>query len=287
MRMWGLILVALLALPATASAGSQPAVYYLRDGEMGPAGNGELNATVPNSTQPQLRVIPVGATDLMPIRFQMSDAEHPPRLLGLAYIGLWMGPSPIKHGNITATLVAVKGTEIRELANASFALDANTSRTPDPTTMIPPQPPIPPSDPEAYATFLAYWVLANALPAVQPPARLLFLGVLDEEIAPDEVLALDLKLTQGSSELPIPQGAFATLQYNGAMSPSFVYAPWYSPNPQVVSTYKPRPMTPRPSTESDSPSPSETEQANGTPAPSLIVLLIAVGGIAFLRRRRA
>ncbi|HEX9815691.1 MAG TPA: hypothetical protein VGB18_01815, partial [Candidatus Thermoplasmatota archaeon] len=140
MRVLGAVALALLFLPAAASASAQPAVYYLRDGEMGPAADGELNATVPNATQPSVRLVPVGATSVVPVRFLTGDSDHPPQLLGPVYVAIWVGPSPIVAGNLTVELIAINGAEIRSLANGSIALDANASKLPEPTAMVPPTP---------------------------------------------------------------------------------------------------------------------------------------------------
>ena len=290
MRVAVAVVVALLFVPAAVSAGSQPAVYYLRDSEMGAATDGELNATVPNATQPSVRAVPVGATAALPVRFQTGDAEHLPRLVGPVYVALWVGPSPVVAGNLTVTLVAIKGTDVRPLVNASLPLDVNASKLPDPTSVSPPTPEVPPSDPQAYAAYLALYVLGKVVPAVQPPPKLLLLGVLDEEIAADEQLALEFSITQGGSPLPVPAGAFGSIQYDAATSPSLLYAPWYSPDPQVVSSWQP--MPPRRSSPSANapPSPSEGAEAEeeggqGVPGPEFLLLAVAIGAVAYARRR--
>jgi hypothetical protein len=293
MKLLGAVALALLMLlPATVSAGSQPAVYYLRDGELGPATDGELNATVPNATQPSVRVIPVAATAVMPVRFAASDLEHPERLLGPVYAAVWLGPSPVAKGNLTVTLMAMNGSIARPLLNASFPLDVNASNLPNPTAMAPPTPAVPPSDPQGYATYLAYYVLGQVIPAVQPPPRLFLLGMLDEEIGPDEMIALDFTITQGSSTLPAAQGLFGSVQYDGASTPSFVYVPWYSPSPQVTSTWTPTPpRTSQPPSSNIAPSPSESDVdvggGKGVPGPEFIVLAMAIGAAAIVRRRKA
>lgn len=291
MRVAVAVVVALLFMPAAVSAGSQPAVYYLRDTELGPTTDGELNATVPNATQPSVRVVPVGATTALPVRFLMGQVEHPPRLVGPVYVAVWLGPSPVAAGNLTVTLVAVKGTDVRPLANASLALDANASKLPEPTAMAPPTPEVPPSDPQGYASYLAFFVLAKVVPAVQPPPRLMLLGVLDEEIASDERLALEFSITQGSSPLPIPAGGFGSIQYDAATSPSLLYAPWYSPNPAVTSTWQPTPPRSSKPSSNMGPAPSDTasveeEGGNGVPGPEFLLLAAAIGAVAFVRRRK-
>ncbi len=289
MRVLVAVAVALLFVPAAVSAGSQPAVYYLRDGDMGPAMDGELNATVPNATQPSIRPIPVGATSIVPVRFAAGDLEHPPQLLGPVYVAIWLGPSPVVAGNLTVELVAIKGTEVRSLANSSLSLDANASNLPQPTAMVPPTPEVPPSDPQGYAAYLALFVVGQVVPAVQPPPRLLMLGILDEDIAADETLALQFTITQGPSPLPAASGAFGSIQYDAATSPSLLYAPWYSPDPDVVSTWQPRPPRNSPPASNMGPSPSDDaagEEANGTPGLEFLVLAMAIGGVASARRRK-
>lgn len=192
-----------------------------------------LKPNAPNSTEPDIKVIYPASEQLVPIRFLAPDNHtHPNRIKGPFILGVWTGESPAPYANLTATLyeVPVEGSPIA-LANATVAIDLNASKAPDPTALIPPNS----TDPSA----ILFYELAQVLPLVLQPPLLFILGPVDIQFANTSSLAVGFALEGGSSPVGEPVGA-ATLRFNSTLSPSFVYVPWYAPDPPrptFTSTY--------------------------------------------------
>lgn len=207
----------------------------LTDGVLDPYLPSAPNA--PNSTEPDVKVIYPASEDLVPIRFVTpGNHTHPDRIKGPIILGIWTGESPAVYANVTATLyeVPAEGDPIA-LANASASIDLNTSKAPEPTAFLPPNS----TDP---ATIVFYEV-AQVLPLVMYPPVLFVLGPVDIPFANTSSLAVGFRLDPGSSQAGQPVGS-ATLRFNSTLSPSFVYVPWYAPDPPrstYTSTYTPRP----------------------------------------------
>ncbi len=284
-RLGAAAVLVLLAVAGPVAALPQPSLYFLKDGALGPAGDGLLNATLPNGTEPAARPILVGQENLLPVRFATPAGEaHPDRLYGPLFIGLWTGESAVLNGNLTATLYELTAAGAVPLANASVALDLNASEAPDPTSLVPPDP----TDPQAAVLY----VVAQALPLVLNPPQLLYLGVVDIPFSEDAQFAIGFRLDAGSSPLPVPVGAFAQVQYDSILTPSFVYAPWYAPDPPRP-TPTPRPTTTGPGgTGASSPAPTTDgggggdDGGNGAPGFGPLLALAALGTAFALWRRR-
>lgn len=258
------LLAGLLLMAPAASAYVQPVFYFLKDapgsvndqlppspvplpipipipvptvdpnaGILDPYDRTAMNA--PNSTTASARYVTAGTDALMPIQFLTpAGVEHPDRIKGPLFIGLWIGESTVMNGNLTATLyeMPASGTPV-PLANASVVLDLNQSTLPsDPTVFIPENQ----TDPQA----IVFYEMAQLYPLLIHPPALFVLGPVDIPFAADSQFAIGFRLTQGSSPTPLPVGAYAAIQYDGAYAPSFVYVPWYAPDPPRP-TFSPRP----------------------------------------------
>jgi hypothetical protein len=266
-----------VALPAAAAAPT-PKLYFLKDGEVPLVGTGVLNATIPDGLDPALRPVVIGTSDLPSQVFTTMDEEHPGRLFGPVFVGLWTGPAVVLQGNLTTVIYAVSLSGDRTLlAATSVNVDLNMSNAPDPTSLIPPDP----TDPEAAAAYVAAQVLAALL---QPPA-LLYLGMVDIEVPADSQLALGFYLEAADgSPLPVPIGAAATIQYDAIIMPSFLYAPWYAPDPEPSQTQT-RSTTPRVTGSPTTLGPG-SEESEDSPIAGLLAALALVGVAAVLVRRR-
>jgi hypothetical protein len=283
MRAAPFVLLALLVLAPTVSAGYQPTLYYLKDGHLGPAQPGLLNATRPNATQPTLRPVPLDVPNLPAATFETGGLPHPPRLLGPVYLGVWVGPSPVAEGNLTVRLLTLNGTRTIPLGNATMALDANVSNLPNPASLVPPNP----SDPQGSVAY----ELSKLLPAVTPPPKLLYLGTMDALFNATQGLVLSFTVTPADGQ-PAARGAAATIQYNATLTPSFLYVPWYSPDPpRTAAPYAA--SAPRGYQTAAAPpccDDASPATAKGThhrvPAPTSALLLFALIGLALALRRR-
>jgi hypothetical protein len=309
-RPLALVLALLLAVPA-ATAYVQPVFYFLKDrpsptdgvvpalpippivpipiptvdpnaGILDPYTQSAHNA--PNSTTAKLRMVTPGTDLAIPIQFVTpAGVEHPTRIKGPLFVGLWLGESSVAHGNLTATLYEIPASGMAvPLANASVALDANASKLPGPTTLIPANT----TDPQA----IAFYELGQVLPVLLHPPAIFILGPIDVPFAQDSSFAIGFRLTQGSSPAPLPTGAFASIEYDAINTPSFVYVPWYAPDP-------PRPtVTPRytysysgtQSGHSSIPSSDQVISGDGKKSPGLepVVLLAGLAAVAIAMRRR-
>jgi len=312
-RPLALLAFALLALAPAAQAYAQPVFYFLKDAP-GPqdqvpdvpspiplpvstptldANAGILdpyNPTAPNApngTTGKERLVIAGQELVLPVQFVTpANHTHADRLKGPIFVGLWTGESATYQANLTATLYVIPpGGEPSALANASLNLDFNQSNVPDPTMFVPQNT----TDPQT----ILFYEVGQVLPLIMHPPALFQLGPLDVQVENGSAFAIGFALTQGSSPAPVPAGAFASIQYDGAYTPSFVYAPWYAPDP-------PRPTpTPRPTssgtstfgqdgsrTLSGTSVPDEDKDSPGLALPASLAALLAVAAIAARRRVR-
>lgn len=290
-----LAVLALLAMAGPAAALSKPVIYYMGDAPEGPALEGHLllpeAGVVPNSTSPQVRAV-TPASAFVPVRFStLPGMPHPERLKGYLLVGLWTGASPSVKGNVSATMyeVTASGNAVK-LGYASVAVDANTSKLPAPTALVPPNPTPDPADPQGWLTSVAFYEAYQVAPVILQPPTLLKLAMVDRAVNATSTIAVDFAFEPSpGSGFPVGVGAGATVQYNFTASPSFVYLPWYEPDPVRTTTPRPTPAattqapSPTPSTPSDAP-PTSTE-GRGSPAPWL-ALLPALAALAFVLRRR-
>ncbi|MEA3137121.1 MAG: hypothetical protein QOC71_1402 [Thermoplasmata archaeon] len=311
-RLLPLLAVALLVAAPAAEAYAQPVFYFLKDapspldqvpdvpspiplpiavptidpnaGILDPYDPKMPNA--PNGTTGKSRMVVAGQDLVLPVQFLTPDGHtHANRLKGPIFVGLWTGESATYLANLTVTLyeVPAEGTPIA-LANASLNLDFNQSNTPDPMTFIPENQ----TDPQA----IAFYELAQVLPLLYHAPALFQIGPVDVMVSNESKFALGFALTQGASPVPLPAGLSATIQYDGAVTPSFVYAPWYAPDPPKASP-TPRPTVSRSSSsgairsQSQSGSGSSDDQDSpGFALPVSLVALMAVAAFAARRRTR-
>lgn len=268
-------------LPGVPTVG-QPQVV-LADGVLAPYDF--LNPNPPNSTEPDVKPVYPLSSSTVPVRFVApADAPHPDRIKGPFLVGLWVGESPALNANLTTTLYELKadGSKIA-LANASVAIDLNASKAPNPTNLVPPNS----TDPMA----IAYYELAQVLPVVLQPPLLFLLGPVDIAFDNTSMFAMEFHLDPGSSPGPLPLGA-STIRFNATLMPSFLYVPWYAPDP-------PRSTNTKTPTSSFSSSGSKGSSSSGSSSSdpgdgggkgipglevSLVISLVALAAVVARRR---
>lgn len=250
-RLLPVLAVALLMGAPAAQAYAQPVFYFLKDaagpqdelpdvplpiplpvstptpdlfpGVLDPYNPKAPNA--PNGTTGKERLVVVGQDLVLPVQFVTpANHTHPDRIKGPIFVGLWAGKSGTYQANLTATLYEMppEGDPIA-LANASINLDFNQSTAPDPMAFIPQNT----TDPQA----ILFYEVGQVLPLIYHPPALFVLGPVDLPFSNTSAFAIGFSLTQGSSPVPLPAGAFASIDYDGLLSPSFIYVPWYAPDP--------------------------------------------------------
>lgn len=266
-------MMVLLLLPA-AAARPEPVLYFLYDDEA-PVLPGLMNDSMPSDLEPETRPVLPGSDELPSALFVTSLEDHPGRLQGRMVVGLWTGQSPVLEGNLTAVLYEVQDDERVVLARAS--VDVHTDPTGiDPTVLVPPDP----TDPEGSIAYLQY----QALTMLLRPPLLLDLGVLEANVTEGAQLALGIYL-EAAPDGVAPMG-ISSLEYGGQLQPSFVFVPWYAPDPPRATPVSPAPPT-APPTDSHAPAPSPTPEAQAArDSPGLAVALVLVGLAALVLRRR-
>jgi MYXO-CTERM domain-containing protein len=309
-RPLALALTLLLAFPV-AQAYSQPVFYFLKDppgpadgvpaspvpvpvpipvpvpstnvadGLLDPYSRDAHNA--PNGTTAKMRLVTPGTDVVVPVRFVTpGNASHPARIKGPLFVGLWTGESATYQANLTATMyeIPASGAAVA-IANASISLDFNQSSAPDPTALLPQNQ----TDP----TVIAFYELAQVLPVLlHPPA--IFVLPVDITFGNDSSFAIAFSLTPGSSGAPVAEGAFASVEYDGLYAPSFVYVPWYAPDP-ARPTPTPRPTYSYDATGTNANSRPTTDEVlvgpdKKSPGPELAFGLAALALAAMVARRR-
>jgi hypothetical protein len=208
-------------LPVSPPPVGQPKVIFA-DGILDPYNF--LAPNPPNSTEPDVKPVYTASETVAPARFVTpANLTHPNRLKGYFFIGVYTGESAVPNGNLTATIYEVKedGTEL-VLLTATAAIDLNTSKAPDPMSLLPPNS----TDPMV----IAYYEAAQVLPLVLTPPNIFLLGPVDLNFSNTSRLALGFHIAQGSSPSPEPPGV-ATITFNSTVNPSFLYVPWYAPDP--------------------------------------------------------
>ncbi len=277
-RRIALLFALLVAVPSVAAV-PQPALYFLKEGDPPIVGPGVLNGTPPDGLEPSSRPVLIGSSDVPSAVFVLDEAARTELLLGPIFVGLWTGPSLVVDGNITATLYVQEGSSLTPIASASQHLFLNESSAPDPTTLVPPDP----TDPEAAAMYIAAQVLAGL---IKPPVLMQF-GFVEVDVPADATLALGfyLEASEGS-QTPIPVGAAATLEYDAALRPTFLYVPWYAPDPDPTQSFT--------QTQSVTPTPTQGNPTLGggaddnedSPGIGVLALLVAIAFVAARRRLR-
>lgn len=187
------------------------------------------NPNFPNSTEPDVKLVYTASETVKPVRFVTpANHSHPDRLKGYFLVGVFVGESPAPQGNLTTTLFEVKldGTEV-PLANASAVIDINASHAPDPLSLVPPNS----TDPMA----ILLYELGQVYPLILQAPMYFLLGPVDMAFANTSSFAIGFRLDQGSSPFEDPPGA-ASIRFNASTMASFVYVPWYAPDPPQSSS---------------------------------------------------
>lgn len=281
MRFIVLGIFGLLALAPLAAAGPQPAIYYLQDGAT-PLGDGTLDSEPPSKNETSYRPITYGPDG--PVVW--FDASAPTdRLLGRAFVGLWPEAFAVTGGNITAGLYIDDGTTRTLISETGVPIATDPSNLPDPMALIPPDP----TDPEG----AIFHVASQVLPLVSAPPMLLDLGFVDATVPANATVLLGIHLSAGADGLP-PVGTFL-LKYDAPTAPSFVYAPWYAPDPAPTSSTGTRAPTST-ATPTNTATPSSTsgapldftddEEPEGKDSPGIGIVFLAAALLAFVAVRR-
>lgn len=185
-----------------------------------------MSAEQPADLDASTSLILPGSAEVPSISF-VRDGNHSDRIYGPLLVGLWIGPSPTAMGNISAEIS--DGESILGYASVDVAIDPEN--LPDPQSLVPPDP----TDPEQAAAYIA----AQAMLALMQPPALLDFGFVDVAVDPDAPVSVSFFL-EGE---PIALGV-ASMQYDGALSPSFVYVPFYEPDPEPAASSSPSDSTP-------------------------------------------
>lgn len=259
-----------------------PELLYLSPGTTPMSGS--MDSSAPSDLNATYGVVLPGTADVASLQF--SHESNRSQLLGPMLLGLWIGPSPTLMGNITAVLQ--EGGEEIGSASVNIALDPMGI---DPTTLLPPDP----SDPAAAAAYVA----AKAAAALMAPPVLLDLGYIEHNLTDG-----DISLSFFLEGEPLALGA-ATVQYDSALSPSFLYLPFYEPDPPAEessdssSSESQSGQTSSPTSEPSSPGSSSnsmsekddsgmlSSEPESEDTPPVAILFIAVGLVAIAAYRRS
>ncbi len=295
-----LLLVAILAIASAGAAAAQPAIYFMRDVDDRPIGDATLEVTAPppadlnnpaNNTPPSVRNV---GPFLHEQFVRPTSDNNTGWLVGPVIIGLWAPETPlideatlvIEFGLFTAgTNPLMQDAEV--LASARVPIEGGNITPPDPMRFIPPDP----TNPEGSANHIAAEAIAYAAPMLlQAPYVLLLENngtqVLNQEVPVDAKVGVRFILEPpNGSALPLPVGAGQPIEYDFGLAPSFLYVPWYVPDP--APTNQPSSSTTTSSsTTSGAPTtigPEPTEDEKDSPVPVLVPLALL---IALLVRRR-
>ncbi len=274
-RTLAVCLLLTFALPL-ASAGPAPALAFLADSESGPLADGALVHAWPVADEPKVRPILV---ELAGPSTVFVDVEEQPgtHLKGRVFVGIWPDAAIAKDARLRVSLYVGN-----DLVNESFVpVTVDPNNVPDPTALLPPDP----TDPQG----AVFHIVAQVVPLVLQPPTMVDLGVVDVEVPEGSSVRLGFGLV-GADGLP-PTGAAMALKYDGKLSPSFVYLPWWSADPQAVSPQiddvpKQQPPVTPPSTDTPTSGPAPAGSP-GEESPAVgIVALLGVVAMALLWRRR-
>ncbi len=289
-----LVLLLVATFFPAVSAYPQPAIYFFKDGEMGPLEEGVLNETGPdaNATRPQVRPIVPLQENVEEVMFLTpADENHTDRLLGPIILGIWLGPTFTPYGNLTATIYEIPATgDPVAIGNMSTILDFNSSKYPEPMDLVPPE-----STDPATIIFYEYFML---YPALYAPPIVLYIPFVDVAIGNASRIGVAFHISPGSSPGPVPVAAFATLEYNlignsAAFVPpalTFAYLPWYAPDPpRPTYSYTYTPPTDSTSTRTatgQDPTNDDDGGGKGAPGFGLPFTIIGLAGVAAFAVRR-
>ncbi|MEA3190869.1 MAG: hypothetical protein QOD77_1451 [Thermoplasmata archaeon] len=313
--------LAMLLLAPGAQALAAPQLYFLRDPDpqapvvptpAGPVGGGNpvldgilLRYTVqpdnrPNATTAQTRLVLPATDAAAPVKFTSSgDIGAQARIKGSPLIGIWAGASAVAHGNLTVILYeSHEDGTLRSLTEATFNLDVDYNKTPDPALLVPPVPTVDPANPQNAALQAVFYEYAQLAPFLLKAPLWKFLPPLDTTFNATSQLVLAFRLDPAPGDVPTPAplpfpitdppapvAAFAQLEYFAAAKPSFVLVPWAAPDPEKPPVQPPSTSssTSRPLTSSGGTGPAGESQAS--PAP-LAFAAVAVAALLARARRK-
>lgn len=270
--------VAVLLLLPLASAGPAPVVGFFADGESGPVGDGVIAADWPDSEDGKVRAI---VPDLLGQPLVVFAAEDAPgtHLQGPIFAGIWPDAGAAKDSYIHM-VVTVDGDMVAE---STALVDIDPANAPDPTALVPPDP----TDPEG----TVYYELAQLMPLLLQPPTLVDMGAIDVEVPEGADVVVSMSLV-GPDGAP-PTGASVLLKYDSTLSPSFVYLPWWSADPEVQSPQLEDIEAAQPEDPEPAPvmAPDDDAAPAGSPAgedsPGIgVVAVLGLLTIAFWARRR-
>lgn len=214
-------LLSLLVLVPAASAGFSPSLYYLApDGA-----DGALSEEAPEGESPSSAFVTALPADAASAAFVALEGprENATHVLGRVLVGLWADVG-VAQGSVEARLVLVRDGTVTPLASAAQPISTDPSEVPEPTALLPPDP----TDPQG-AVFHA---AAQVMPLLSHPPFLLDLGVLDMEVPEGAVAGVELRLVEDNAT-GAPASGIVRVQYAAATTPSFVYVPWWSEDPEA------------------------------------------------------
>ncbi|HUR60861.1 MAG TPA: hypothetical protein VM286_00660 [Candidatus Thermoplasmatota archaeon] len=219
------------------------------------------NATDPNqlltllqkTNATQQRVIFPEQQLVRAAQFVSNSSANTGRIYGPVVVLLVLPNTPaMQNANLSVELVIVpkdasptdlpaKGAVI---ASSSFVMDFDSDNLPNATNLVPPDP----TNPPAALGYIQAQLLAYGFTQLTGSYKIAFLTnatnslILNEVVDKESTVALRLVLEQGSSPAPIPAGAGQPVVYWNALTPSFVYVPWYGEDPaRTTPTYSKSP----------------------------------------------
>lgn len=290
-RMVACVLVLALSSVPVAAAASEPAVYYLHRRDLTDPdqliGGPLMSVDPPEDEAHMISPVTLGTDDLPTLLWTAADEEdRPTRIIGPLFVGLFRGQEALSDGNMSAVLYEVASDDTRTvLAKASLHVNIteDPEQTPDPTTIVPPNPD--PTDPEGAAMHAA----AKLLPMVLEAPLVFNFGFVNLELQNGSKLALGLFLEE-DEEGNVPAGTIP-LYYDGTLlAPSFLFVPWFRENPApppVPEPPAPQPQPPAPQPQPEpEPEPEDDEPNKDSPGVGILAALALVGLAGYLARRR-
>lgn len=290
--------LALLSAPA-ALAGPQPAVYFLEDTASGVSAPGNATADYPDeNASSNVRLLAYGSV-ADPTHLFHAPESAIVRLQGDAIAGTWISPDLAVDAGVSAALYEIDANGNRtHIANATHSLLIDPEDVPDPASLLPPDP----EDPEG----AAYHVAAAVVSAMEGPHILHHFVGISHDMASGSHLAIGFYMSEGSGGIPL---GVTGIEYGSQEHASFLFAPWYTPDPAPA----PAPPAPRdpPSASEDEPeamdepedameeetshsdaehmeeSEAESDDSKDSPTAAPLLVLAALAAIAIARRRQS
>ncbi len=278
-----LILTALLLVPAGAATYT-PALYFLAPSEDPILGAGSLTLLQPTGNESANAVlVPLG--EVPGATFIALESPNATHILGRVLVGLWMDPG-IAQGAVEARILVVDPAgAITEISRSALPVSTDPNALPEPTTLLPPDP----TDPQA----AVYHMAAKLLPLLNRPPMLLDLGILNVEVPEGAIASIELRLIADNTT-EMPAAGLARIAYDAALTPSFVYVSWWSPNPVVAPAPGATPTQPGSSDPSapigkdpNEPSGPSSDAGKDSPGLAIPVGLLALTATAMVLRRRS